>query len=379
MHFNTRAIHAGDQVDGSTGAICAPVHFSSTYVQEDIGVHKGWEYSRAGNPTRDSLEGNLASLEEARFGHVFSSGLAALQALTSLLKTGDHVVCTDGVYGGTWRFLTKIMEPWGLSTSFVDTSDLATTRAAITPATRLLFVETPTNPMIKLSDIRALSALAKEKGLLFVVDNTFLSPYFQNPLSFGADVVLHSCTKYLGGHSDLLMGALLTSDEAVSERLAFAQKSVGAVPGPLECFLLLRSVKTLGVRMERHQENALRVAHLLEEHPKVTRVHYPGLIDHPGHELGRTQMRGYGGMLSMELASLEAARTVARSLKIFALAESLGGVESLVNHPVGMTHASVPPEVRAKYGLTDGLLRLSVGIEDFADLAGDLRQALDRV
>lgn len=379
MNFNTRAIHAGDQIDPGTGAICAPVHFSSTFVQEDIGQHKGWEYSRAGNPTRDALQKNLAALENARFGHVFSSGLAALQGLMHLLKTGDHVVCTDGVYGGTWRFLTQMMAPWGLSTDFVDTSDSAAVEAAIRPETKLLFVETPTNPMIKLSDIRALAAIAKRHGLVFVVDNTFLSPYFQNPLGFGADVVLHSCTKYLGGHSDLLMGALITDDEAIHEKLAFAQKSAGAVPGPLECFLLLRSVKTLGVRMERHQENALRVAHLLEEHPKVARVHYPGLIDHPGHALGRTQMRGYGGMLSFELGSREQASRVARGLKIFALAESLGGVESLVNHPVGMTHASVPPAVRQAYGLSDGLLRLSVGIEDYADLAADLGQALDRI
>jgi cystathionine gamma-lyase len=379
MRFNTKAIHAGSQVDRATGAICAPIHLSSTFVQSDIGVHQGWDYSRAGNPTRDALEANLAALEGGRFGRVFSSGMAALQALTGLLASGDHMICSAGVYGGTWRFLTQVMEPWGLSTSFVDTSDLEAVRQAITPKTRLLFVETPTNPMVVLSDIRALAGLAREHKLRLVVDNTFLSPYFQNPLAFGADAVLHSCTKYLGGHSDLVMGALLTDDEELATRLAFAQKSAGAVPGPFECFMLLRSVKTLGLRMERHQENALRLAHQLQEHPRVRRVHYPGLLDHPGHELGRSQMRGYGGMLSFELATLEEARTVARALKIFALAESLGGVESLVNHPAGMTHASVPAELRAAYGLGDNLLRLSVGIEDIQDLSADLAQALNQL
>ncbi|MFA7331924.1 MAG: aminotransferase class I/II-fold pyridoxal phosphate-dependent enzyme [Candidatus Delongbacteria bacterium] len=376
MRFNTRAIHAGNQVDPLTGAICQPIFQSSTFVQEDIGVTRGYDYSRAGNPTRSALEANLAALENARHGHAFSSGLAALQGLMHLLRQGDELVCSAGVYGGTWRFLTQVMEPWGLRSRFVDTAELDQVRAALTPATRLLFVETPTNPMMRLSDIRALAALCKERGVLLVVDNTFLSPYFQSPLALGADIVLHSCTKYLGGHSDMIMGVLMHNSDELQTKLAFVQKSAGAVPGPFECFLLLRSTKTLGVRMERHFENALRVAHYLEEHPAVTAVHYPGLPTHPQHDLAQRQMQGYGGMLSFELKNYEAARTVARALKIFSLAESLGGVESLVNHPVGMTHASVPRAQRESYGLTDALLRLSVGIEDVQDLVDDLAQAL---
>ncbi len=376
MRFNTRAIHAGNQVDPLTGAICQPIFQSSTFVQEDIGVTRGYDYSRAGNPTRTSLEANLAALENARHGHAFSSGLAALQGLMHLLRQGDELVCSAGVYGGTWRFLTQVMEPWGLRSRFVDTAELDQVRAALTPATRLLYVETPTNPMMRLSDIRALATLCKERGVLLVVDNTFLSPYFQSPLALGADIVLHSCTKYLGGHSDMIMGALMHNSDELQTKLAFVQKSAGAVPGPFECFLLLRSTKTLGVRMERHFENALRVAHFLEEHPAVTAVHYPGLPTHPQHDLAQRQMQGYGGMLSFELKDYEAARSVARALKIFSLAESLGGVESLVNHPVGMTHASVPRAQRESYGLTDALLRLSVGIEDAQDLVDDLAQAL---
>ena len=379
MHFNTRAIHAGNQVDDATGAICQPIVQSSTFVQEDIGVTKGYDYSRAGNPTRTSLEANLAALENARFGHAFSSGMAALQGLMHLLKQGDHLVCSAGVYGGTWRFLTQVMEPWGLASTFVDTADLEQVQAAFTPDTRMLLVETPTNPMMRLSDIHALAQLCRERGVLQVVDNTFLSPFFQSPLDLGADLVLHSCTKYLGGHSDIVMGALMHNRPDLQEKLAFVQKSAGAVPGPFECFLMLRSTKTLGVRMERHFENALRVAHYLDESRVVTAVHYPGLESHPQYELGHRQMRGFGGMLSFELKDYEAARTVARSLRIFKLAESLGGVESLVNHPAGMTHASVPREQREAYGLTDALLRLSVGIENVEDLLEDLRQALAKV
>ncbi len=379
MRFNTRAIHAGDQVDALTGAICQPIIQSSTFVQEDIGVTRGYDYSRAGNPTRTALEANLASLEGARFGHAFSSGLAALQGLMHLLKQGDHLVCSAGVYGGTWRFLTKVMAPWGLKTDFVDTADVEAVRAAFTPATRMLLVETPTNPMMRLSDIRALADLCQAHGVLLVVDNTFLSPYFQNPLDLGADVVLHSCTKYLGGHSDLIMGALMHSREDLHEALAFVQKSAGAVPGPFECFLLLRSTKTLGVRMERHFENALRVAHFLDESEAVTRVYYPGLESHPQYELAHRQMRGFGGMLSFELKDYQAARTVATHLQVFSLAESLGGVESLINHPAGMTHASVPKAEREAYGLTDALLRLSVGIEDVEDLVEDLALALAKI
>lgn len=379
MRFNTRAIHAGEQVDRSTGAICQPIVQSSTFVQEDIGVTKGYDYSRAGNPTRTALEANLAALEGARFGHTFSSGLAALQGLMFLLKQGEHLVCSAGVYGGTWRFLTKVMAPWGLVTDFVDTADVAAVKAALKPTTRMLLVETPTNPMMRLSDIHELATLCQERGILLVVDNTFLSPYFQNPLDLGADIVLHSCTKYLGGHSDLIMGALMHNREDLQEPLAFVQKSAGAVPGPFDCFLLLRSTKTLGVRMERHFENALRVAHFLDENAAVTRVYYPGLRSHPQYELAHRQMRGFGGMLSFELKDFQAARTVATHLKVFSLAESLGGVESLINHPAGMTHASVPKAEREAYGLTDALLRLSVGIEDVEDLIEDLALALAKV
>jgi cystathionine gamma-lyase len=375
MRFNTRAIHAGNQIDESTGAINMPIILSSTFVQDDIGVTRGWDYSRAGNPTRDSLEMNIAALENAQHGLVFASGLAALQALMHLLKTGDHLICTAGVYGGSWRFLTKVMEQWGLEVSFVDSTNLDRVTEAIRPETRMVFVETPTNPMMKLCDIRGLAGITGAKGLTLVVDNTFLTPYFQNPLDLGADIVLHSCTKYLGGHSDMIMGALATNDATMHEKLAFVQKSAGAVPSPFECYLMLRSVKTLGLRMERHYENAMRVANFLEEHPSVNSVYYPGLSSHPQYDLAMRQMRGFGGMLSFELDNFERARRVALSLRIFKLAESLGGVESLINHPVGMTHASVPRAEREAYGLTDSLLRLSVGVEDVEDLIADLTQA----
>ncbi len=375
MRFNTRAIHAGNQIDESTGAINMPIILSSTFVQDDIGVTRGWDYSRAGNPTRDSLEMNIAALENAQHGLVFASGLAALQALMHLLKAGDHLICTAGVYGGSWRFLTKVMEQWGLDVSFVDSTNLDRVTEAIRPETRMVFVETPTNPMMKLCDIRGLAGITRANGLTLVVDNTFLTPYFQNPLDLGADIVLHSCTKYLGGHSDMIMGALATNDATMHEKLAFVQKSAGAVPSPFECYLMLRSVKTLGLRMERHYENAMRVANFLEEHPSVNSVYYPGLSSHPQYDLAMRQMRGFGGMLSFELDNFERARRVALSLRIFKLAESLGGVESLINHPVGMTHASVPRAEREAYGLTDSLLRLSVGVEDVEDLIADLTQA----
>jgi cystathionine gamma-lyase len=375
MRFNTRAIHAGNQIDESTGAINMPIILSSTFVQDDIGVTRGWDYSRAGNPTRDSLEMNIAALENAQHGLVFASGLAALQALMHLLKAGDHLICTAGVYGGSWRFLTKVMEQWGLDVSFVDSTNLDRVTEAIRPETRMVFVETPTNPMMKLCDIRGLAGITGANGLTLVVDNTFLTPYFQNPLDLGADIVLHSCTKYLGGHSDMIMGALATNDATMHEKLAFVQKSAGAVPSPFECYLMLRSVKTLGLRMERHYENAMRVANFLEEHPSVNSVYYPGLSSHPQYDLAMRQMRGFGGMLSFELDNFERARRVALSLRIFKLAESLGGVESLINHPVGMTHASVPRAEREAYGLTDSLLRLSVGVEDVEDLIADLTQA----
>ncbi len=378
MRFNTRAVHAGQSADPATGALCTPIYQTSTFVQDDIGVHKGFDYSRAGNPTREALEKNLAALEDAEYGFAFSSGMAAVQALTVLMKRGDHLVSTAGVYGGTFRFFMEIMSPYGLEFSFVDTSDPALVEAALRPETRMLFIETPTNPMMVLTDIAAMAEIARARELILVVDNTFLSPYFQAPLALGADISLHSCTKYIGGHSDLISGALMTNVPEYAERFAYVQKCTGAIPGPFECFLLLRSTKTLGLRMERHYENAIRIAHMLTDHPKVKTVYYPGLGDHPQHELGMRQMKSFGGMLSFELESFEAARRVTQNLRLIVLAESLGGVESLINHPVLMTHASVPERERKAYGLHDTLLRLSVGIEDHRDLEADLAQALDK-
>ena len=378
MRFNTRAVHAGQSADPATGALCTPIYQTSTFVQDDIGVHKGFDYSRAGNPTREALEKNLAALEDAEYGFAFSSGMAAVQALTVLMKRGDHLVSTAGVYGGTFRFFMEIMSPYGLEFSFVDTSDPALVEAALRPETRMLFIETPTNPMMVLTDIAAMAEIARARELILVVDNTFLSPYFQAPLALGADISLHSCTKYIGGHSDLISGALMTNVPEYAERFAYVQKCTGAIPGPFEFFLLLRSTKTLGLRMERHYENAIRIAHMLTDHPKVKTVYYPGLGDHPQHELGMRQMKSFGGMLSFELESFEAARRVTQNLRLIVLAESLGGVESLINHPVLMTHASVPERERKAYGLHDTLLRLSVGIEDHRDLEADLAQALDK-
>jgi cystathionine gamma-lyase len=376
VKFNTKAIHAGSQIDENTGAICQPIFQTSTFRQDDFGVYNGYDYSRAGNPTRTALEENLAALENAKFGHVFSSGMAATQALMILLKTGDHVVCTDGAYGGTYRFFKEIMSPWGLKVDFIDTSDRKTVMDSINEQTKLIYLESPTNPMMNVSDIEAIAKIAKNAGITLVVDNTFSSPYFQNPLDLGADIVLHSCTKYLGGHSDLLMGAIMTNDAEISESIAYSQKCSGAVPPPIDCFLLLRSTKTLGIRMEKHYENALRVAIMLEEHPQVKLVYYPGLKSHPHHDLAFHQMSGFGGMLSFEMESLEKSHQLVKNLKIITLAESLGGVESLINHPVSMTHSSVPEEQRLAYGLTDSLLRLSVGIEDIDDLLNDLKQAM---
>ncbi len=377
MRFNTTAIHAGQQPDPHHGAVCVPVIQSTTFAQHAPGKPFGdYDYTRAGNPTRTALETNLAALEGGSHCRVFSSGLSALQALTTLLSQGDHAICSRDCYGGTWRLLSQLVSRWGVEISFIDTTLLDSVIQAIRPTTKLIFVETPTNPLMRLSDIAALADLAHAHNLLLAVDNTFSTPYFQRPLELGADIVLHSCTKYLGGHSDLLAGALITSSAKLDEAFFFAQKSIGAVPGPSDCALLLRSTKTLGVRMERHYDNALRIAHWLQEHDAVTHVYYPGLPEHPQFELAHRQMRGFGGMLSCELRDTDTALRFCSSLHLFTLAESLGGVESLVNHPTTMTHASLPPAYRAEIGLGDNLVRLSVGIEDLEDLLEDLAAAL---
>jgi cystathionine beta-lyase/cystathionine gamma-synthase len=376
--FATRAIHAGQDPDPLAGAIMPPIYQTSTYVQEGLGRHKGFEYARTRNPTRDALERNLAALEGGRWGLAWSSGLAATDALLKLLSAGDHVLCGENVYGGTHRLMTHVFARLGLTFTFVDTRDVEAVSRARTKATRMLFVETPTNPMMRLTDLAAMGALAKDSGLLLVVDNTFATPYFQNPLQFGADVVLHSTTKYLNGHSDMVGGALITSRDDLAERLAFLQNAAGAVPGPMDCWLALRGTKTLAVRMRQHEASARRIATWLASNAAVRKVYYPGLPSHEQHDLACRQMRGFGGMISLELGSLERARRVVEAVRVFALAESLGGVESLIGHPATMTHASVPKTMREAMGLTDGLVRLSIGIEEVDDLIADLGQALEK-
>jgi cystathionine beta-lyase/cystathionine gamma-synthase len=379
--FSTRAIHAGQEPDPATGAVTVPVYQTSTYAQEALGRHKGYEYARTHNLTRASLERNLAALEGGAHGFSFASGLAATNCLMQTLSQGDHVVAGDNLYGGTYRLFIRVLQRLGLEFTFVRASDPAAVEAAFRPATRMLFVETPTNPMMQLTDIAAMSALAKARGAALVVDNTFMTPYFQRPLALGADVVLHSVTKYLNGHSDMVGGALVTSDERMAEALRFLQNAAGAVPGPMDCWLCLRGTKTLAVRMQRHEENARALAAALEGHPRVAHVFYPGLASHPQHELARRQASGFGGMISFIPGdgSLEAGRRVFDRFRLFTRAESLGGVESLVCHPASMTHASVPREARLALGLADGLLRLSVGIEDLEDLRADLLQAMEGV
>jgi cystathionine gamma-lyase len=376
--FGTRAIHAGQAPDPTTGAIMPPIYQTSTYVQEGLGRHKGYEYARTRNPTRDALERNLAALEGGQHGFAWASGLAATDAVLKLLNAGDHVVCGENVYGGTHRLMVQVFQRLGLSFTFVDARDPDLIEAAVTGATRMVYVETPTNPMMRLTDLAAVGTLAKRHELLFVVDNTFATPYLQQPLGFGADLVLHSTTKYLNGHSDMVGGALITSRDDLAERLAFLQNAAGAVPGPMDCWLTLRGTKTLAVRMRQHDASARRIAPWLAEHPAVRKVYYPGLPSHPQHELACRQMRGFGGMISFELGSVDRARRVVEAVKLFSLAESLGGVESLIGHPASMTHASVPAAMRDAMGLTDGLLRLSVGIEETEDLMADLDQALAR-
>ena len=376
--FGTRAVHAGQAPDPSTGAIMTPVYQTSTYVQDAPNEHQGYDYARVSNPTRTALERNLASLEGATDGIAFSSGVAAIDAVVRRLRPGDHVVSTNDLYGGTYRLMRQVHEPMGVDFTFADLSGPDALAEAMTDATTLVWIETPTNPLLRIYDIEALAEVAHARGAALAVDNTFASPYLQTPLALGADLVVHSTTKYLGGHSDLVGGAVLTSDAGWAEHLRFQVKAVGAVPGPMDCFLLLRSTKTLHLRMETHCANARAVAHFLRDHDAVARAMWPGFEDHPGHDVAARQMRGFGGMVSLVLADdrLETAVRLMQGTRIFALAESLGGVESLVSHPASMTHGSIPAEVRRAAGLPDSLVRLSVGVEDEADLIADLDQAL---
>jgi cystathionine beta-lyase/cystathionine gamma-synthase len=374
----TKFIHAGAEPDPSTGAIMTPIYQTSTYVQSAPGQHKGYEYARSQNPTRFALESALATIENGKYGLAFGSGVAATDAVIKLLVPGDEVIAGNDMYGGTYRLFTKIFEKFGIKFHFVDTTNPDNITKALNEKTKLIWIETPTNPLMNITDIEAVAAISKKAGTILCVDNTFASPYLQNPLDLGADIVMHSSTKYLGGHSDVIQGALIINDTALRDQLYFIQKSCGAVPGPFDCFLVLRGIKTLHVRMKAHCENGIVVANYLRNHPKVDKVYWCGFEDHPAYAIAKKQMRGFGGMLSFTLKdpSVEAATKVLSGTKIFSLAESLGGVESLINHPASMTHASIPREERLKYGLTDGLIRLSIGIEDADDLVEDLRQAM---
>ena len=377
--FSTLCIHAGQAPDPATGAITTPIYQTSTYVQEGLGRHKGYEYARTQNPTRAALEANLAAIEHGRAGFAFASGMAAIAAVMTLLEAGDHVVVTDNTYGGTYRLFERVLRKSGLDFTYADTSRLDAIAGAIRPSTKLLFLETPTNPTLRLTDLEAASAVAHAKGVAVVVDNTFASPAVQRPIDFGADLVVHSTTKYLNGHSDSVGGAVIAVRDDHIEWLRFVQNAEGAILGPMDAWLVLRGTKTLPVRMERHNANALALAEMLSAHPKVARTIYPGLPSHPEHALACRQMRGFGGLVSLDLGSLDRARTLLESVRLIALAESLGGVESLISHPATMTHASVPAERRQALGITDGLVRLSVGIEDLDDLREDLTGALARL
>ncbi len=379
MGFATDAIHVGQEPDPSTGAIIVPIYQTSTYVQEELGKNKGYEYARSGNPTRTALERNLARLEGGSHALAFASGMAAINAVMTLLKSGDHVICSHAVYGGVYRLFTRVLVNFGLEVSWVDTTCAGNVEKAVKKNTRLLYVETPTNPTMEISDLAEMSRIARARNLQLVVDNTFMSPYLQRPLEYGADMVVHSTTKFLNGHSDSIGGAVILRRQEDRDRLYLIQKSAGAILGPMDCWLVLRGVKTLAVRMEQHNRNSQAIAEYLEKHPKVKHVYYPGLPSHPQHALAKRQMKGFGAMLSFELGSLEAAQRMLRQVKVCSLGESLGGVETLISHPATMTHASVPAEERAKIGITDGLVRISVGIEDVEDLIADLNRALGSV
>jgi cystathionine beta-lyase/cystathionine gamma-synthase len=378
MKKSTQYIHAGAHPDPSTGAIMTPIYQTSTYVQEAPGVNKGFEYARSQNPTRQALEEALAIIEEGQYGLAFSSGVAATDAVIKLLQPGDEVIAANDMYGGTYRLFSKIFQKFGIVFHYVDMTILDNVVAAVNTNTKLIWAETPTNPLMNICDIRGLAHIAKTNGILLCVDNTFASPALQNPLTLGADIVMHSATKYLSGHSDVIQGALVMNDKTLRDELYFIQKSCGAVPGPMDCFLVLRGIKTLGIRMERHSQNGAKIAHFLKDHPAVKKVYWPGFADHPGHAIAKEQMKDFGGMISFELKNdtIETARKLLSSTHLFSLAESLGGVESLINHPASMTHASIPREERIKNGLSDTLIRLSVGIEDADDLIADLDHAI---
>jgi cystathionine gamma-lyase len=377
MKFATKAIHAGQEPDPATGAIMTPIYQTSTYAQQGLGEHKGYEYARTGNPTRTALENCLASLENGQYGLAFASGMAAEHAILSLLNAGDHMIACDDLYGGSYRIFERIMGRYQVRTSYVTASNVQEYERAIRPETRLIWLETPTNPLLRLVDIRAVAEIAHRHNLLLIVDNTFSSPYFQRPLELGADIVLHSTTKYINGHSDVIGGAVVTNDPQVYESIKFFQNAAGGVPGPHDAWLTLRGIKTLAVRMRQHEENAHIVARFLAEHPRVEKVYYPGLASHPDHELAKRQMRGFGGMVSFQFkGTLADVDKVVRRFQLFTFAESLGGVESLVCHPASMTHGSIPREIREARGLNDTLLRLSIGIEDAEDLLADIEQAL---
>ena len=379
MKFATKTIHAGIEPDPTTGAIMTPIFQTSTYVQTAVGEHKGYEYGRTQNPTRTVLENNLAALENATHAICFSSGLAAMDAVIKLLKSGDEILSCDDLYGGSYRQIVRVFSPFGIKARFLDMKNAKTFAQNFSADTKLLWIETPTNPMLSLVDITELCAAARKKGIITCVDNTFASPYLQNPIDMGADLVLHSATKYIGGHSDVIHGCIMTSNDELAQKLRFIQNATGAVPGPQDCFLVLRGVKTLHLRVKAACENAERIANFLSEHPKVDVVHFPGLESHPQHTLAKKQMRMFGAMLSFDLkgGNVEAAYRLMEKTKLFSLAESLGGVESLIGHPASMTHASIPREARLKVGLTDSLIRLSIGIEDADDLIEDLKQALE--
>ena len=379
MGFATKAIHEGNEPDSATGSVTVPIYQTSTYAQEGLGKHKGFEYARTQNPTRLAVERNIASLEGARFGYAFASGMAAIDATLRLIKSGEHVVVSDNTYGGTFRLFSRVLSNYGIEFTYVDTTDASNVEAAIKENTRMVFVETPTNPVMMVTDLKAVSDVSHAAGARVVCDNTFMSPYLQRPMEFGVDIVVHSTTKYLNGHSDSVGGIVVLNDEKDAEWIQFIQNSAGAILSPFDSWLVLRGTKTLAVRMEQHDATGRLVAAFLEEHPKVQRLYYPGSVSHKQHELAKRQQRGFGGMVAFDVGSLENARTVLESVRLCTLAESLGGVETLISHPATMTHASVLPETRERLGITDGLVRISVGLEDVEDLIADLDQALEKL
>jgi cystathionine beta-lyase/cystathionine gamma-synthase len=379
MAFSTDCIHAGQEPEPHTGSVTIPIYQTSTYVQPELGRHKGYEYARTKNPTRSALEANLAALERGRHGHCFASGMSAVDVVFRLLRSGDHVVAGENMYGGSFRLFSRVLEKYGLEFTYVDTSNVEAVRSAIRPETKIVYLETPTNPMMTITDIAACAEVAHAAGALVVVDNTFCSPFLQRPIELGADIVLHSTTKFLNGHSDSVGGAVISNSDELGEQIGFLQNAVGAILSPFDSWLVLRGVKTLAVRMKRHEENGVAIAGYLSNHAKVKKVYYPGLADHPQHDLAKRQMNGFGSMISFELGSFENAKKFLDRVRLCSLAESLGGVETLISHPASMTHGSVPPETRARLGITAGLVRISVGIEDIEDLVADLENAFDGV